>query len=248
MNERMWQSYIQTFHEHSPGITERVLVPAMAGGGNQYQWIAEAVETSPRVLDLAGGSSPIAFGTGDMHVTADLSINELALAHTRGRTCVRASANALPFADSSFDAVVCSMALMLLQPLDTALKEIRRVLRLDGLFVATRPVTRPLTGRDRRRYVQLLLALRTIRLQSPNHKALKKPGFLLAASGFNIEDLSSVRFEYSMSTDENAALMVDSLYVPTASLARRHAASRLAQRWVPDSVGIPIQRMVARKS
>lgn len=67
-------------------------------------------------------------------------------------------ASLLPLRDDSVDAVVMSMALMLVPLVDT-LAEVARVLRPGGVFVATVPTGGPLPSRDWLRYARLCLAL-----------------------------------------------------------------------------------------
>jgi len=69
----------------------------------------------------------------------DLSRGELQAAHARlgdAAKLLQARAQALPFADASFDVVTCHMALMLLHDPDTVLREIGRVLAPAGALHA----------------------------------------------------------------------------------------------------------------
>ncbi|GGY39637.1 class I SAM-dependent methyltransferase [Parvularcula lutaonensis] len=59
---------------------------------------------------------------------------------------VEARANALPFADKSFDLVVSLMSLHAEDDLPGALVEMRRVLEPDGLFIASFPAERTLSN------------------------------------------------------------------------------------------------------
>ncbi len=110
-------------------------------------------------LDLLQGASPRAIldlgaGTGLAAVemkrryrnavvtAADIAVPMLQVARGRSRfwrpiRCVEADAHALPFESASFDLVFTSLMLQWLQPPDTALSEIRRVLKPGGLLLAS---------------------------------------------------------------------------------------------------------------
>ena len=140
-----WGPYLVGYHDDRPGITEQVLSVARdADGRSPYDWLVEAVPPgSATVVDLACGSGPVArLLPGARVVGIDQSAGELAVARAVSPSAllVRARATALPVADGAADAVVSSMALMLLAPLDAVLGEVRRVLRAGGTFAATVPV------------------------------------------------------------------------------------------------------------
>jgi SAM-dependent methyltransferase len=102
------------------------------------------------ILDVASGpgepaiSIAAAVAPEGGHVTAtDLVPEMLAAAErnarARGVTNLafqHADAEALPFADAAFDAVTCRFGVMLFPNTQQALREIRRVLKPDGQFVA----------------------------------------------------------------------------------------------------------------
>ncbi|MEX1009391.1 MAG: class I SAM-dependent methyltransferase [Acidimicrobiia bacterium] len=164
-----WRPYLEAFHHQRAGVTERVLGHCVDQAGvNPHQWVAETVEPDAVVLDLACGSGPFHDLTTGPWVGMDVSSAELDQATVRGASpLVPGDAANLPFAAASFDAVVCSMALMLAQPLENVLRETTRVLRPSGQLVALLPTTRPLELGDRRRYGRLLLALRRRRSPTP---------------------------------------------------------------------------------
>jgi ubiquinone/menaquinone biosynthesis C-methylase UbiE len=54
-----WATYLAGFHARNPGISEDVLGRARSGDLTPYLWLARAV-SGARVLDLAGGSGPMA--------------------------------------------------------------------------------------------------------------------------------------------------------------------------------------------
>ncbi len=92
-----------------------------------------------RALDLGGRGAVAprlrARGVG-LVVSADLSP---AMAARAGGVTVAADEEWLPFAPESFDLVVASLSLHWANDLPGALVQIRRVLRPDGLFLATLP-------------------------------------------------------------------------------------------------------------
>jgi malonyl-CoA O-methyltransferase len=99
------------------------------------------------VLDLGAGTGIAAVEIkrrfrGAAVTAADIAAPMLEIARRRSRwwrpiRCVQADAQALPFADASFDLVFSNLMLQWLLPPDPALAEIRRVLRPGGLLLAS---------------------------------------------------------------------------------------------------------------
>lgn len=106
--------------------------------------LADVLPDKGRVLDLGCGDGATA-GTwiasnGYRHLGADISLAALCRARQRGlRVLQVGSAHVLPFADHSFDAVVCIDVLEHLFEPDAAVAEAQRVLRPRGVLVATTP-------------------------------------------------------------------------------------------------------------
>lgn len=244
------QEYLRAFHRQRPGITQAVLDQARDAGITPYQWLAKAVPATGRTLDLACGSAPVrpALPSGHRYLGADRSPQELAEALTRGASAlVRADAAALPLADGSLDTVVCSMALMILQPLDQVLAEIRRVLRPGGTLAALVPTDAGSDTRAARLLGRTLLGTRRLP-QCPNTPALRRPAGLLAAHGLRLLADETRRFAYPLRDRAAADLLLDSLYLPgltdAAQRRARHFAHAAAALRV--SAPIPIRRLLAR--
>ena len=180
-------------------------------------------------------------------VGLDSSPAELALAaHTGASPLVRALAADLPLADGAFAAVVCSMSLQILQPLDRTLREVARVLRPGGVFVALLPANAPLSFRDRIRYARLLVALRRSQLGYPNDGALAHPVPLFQSHGLDVVSDERYRFVFDMSTPTAGDTFVRSLYLPGSSSTRLQAAACVTRRWHTE-LGIPLRRIVATR-
>lgn len=96
----------------------------------------EAVARHARgcVLDLGCGDGYLMSLLPDA-IGIDASASELRLASARGLRVVRGRAEQLPFADASFDVVTSHLAFMLMDA-TAAAREIDRVLRPGGSFVA----------------------------------------------------------------------------------------------------------------
>ncbi len=96
------------------------------------------------ILDLAGGTGDIAFrlaARGAEVTVADINPAMLAVGRARaakrgiaGLTFVEANAEAMPFADHSFDAVTIAFGIRNVTDVAAALADIRRVLRWGGRF------------------------------------------------------------------------------------------------------------------
>ena len=87
------------------------------------------------LLDVAGGTGYLAAALRDMAgcvVVVDRSPGMLAVARERKLETVLASATALPFADASFDVVLCADALHHIREAEAALDEMARVLKPGG--------------------------------------------------------------------------------------------------------------------
>lgn len=145
--------FLMSTHDAIPGITENVLNSGKSSDGrSSYEILADAAGLRPgmMVVDLACGSGPLLvlisrrIGPSGHAVGIDLNRSELALAEKRlgSRGNVefrRESAGALSLPDSSTDAVLCHMALMLFQPLEPVLLEIARILHPSGILSGVLP-------------------------------------------------------------------------------------------------------------
>lgn len=129
---------------------------AMSGGLHRL-WKADLItmldpprSAQPfRLLDVAGGTGDIALsamrsgGSGATAVVCDISRDMLEVAARKvaaeGRsgqvTLVEGNAEALPFADRSFDAYTIAFGMRNVTRIDAALKEAYRVLKIGGRFL-----------------------------------------------------------------------------------------------------------------
>jgi 2-polyprenyl-3-methyl-5-hydroxy-6-metoxy-1,4-benzoquinol methylase len=137
-------------NEHSEFTGERFL-PGAPGEiwyehWHRYHFAAKLV-SGKRVLDVACGAgygSALLAQHGAEVVGADIAAE--AIAHARARYAdvprlefIAADCAALPFPDSSFDAVVSFETIEHIRNQEAFLDEVRRVLRADGLFVLSSP-------------------------------------------------------------------------------------------------------------
>ncbi|MGB6975473.1 MAG: class I SAM-dependent methyltransferase [Terracidiphilus sp.] len=110
-------------------------VHGLAGG--VLEWLG--VCAGEKVLDLGCGDGQLTLRlveAGARVQGVDASTAMAAAARARGLAVEEAKAEALPFADSSFDAVFSNAALHWVQGQDAMMCEVRRVLRPGGRFVA----------------------------------------------------------------------------------------------------------------
>ncbi len=236
-----WAGFLAGFHEDRPGITEDLLSLARVDGLTPYAWAGQAVPAGGQVLDLCCGSAPLRDHlTPTSYVGIDLSAAELARAAARGVPVVRADATRLPLADACVDAVVVSMALMLV-PLRQTLTEVGRVLRPGGVVVATLPARGPLPFGDLLRYGRLSLALRVRGHSYPNDAELAD---FPSVAGLRVVDDSARVFVLDVDTVARADLLLDALYLPEVAPDRLAAARWVVARWVGHRVAIPIRRIV----
>jgi SAM-dependent methyltransferase len=250
-SDDVWDEYLAAYHREHAGITERLLMRSRAQSiGTPYDWLRSALPPliGP-VVDLACGSAPLhpLLLSAESYVGFDLSEDELTLAARAGRgPLVRANALHLPLADSSVDAVVCSMGIMLMRPVDDALSEVARVLRPGGMFVTIRPVSTPVRISDLPLIVPLLVGLRHLP-ELPQHLGGRTFRRLLADAGMNVVDDAALRFGYPLETEADAGLVTEALYLPHVPSERRaDAARRLARRArTGTAVPVAIRRTVA---
>jgi demethylmenaquinone methyltransferase/2-methoxy-6-polyprenyl-1,4-benzoquinol methylase len=101
------------------------------------------------LLDVAGGTGDVSFrtvragGAGTRATVADINADMLGVGRERANaqalddvvTFVDANAEALPFADRSFDAVSIAFGIRNVPRIDVALADMHRVLRLGGRFL-----------------------------------------------------------------------------------------------------------------
>jgi demethylmenaquinone methyltransferase/2-methoxy-6-polyprenyl-1,4-benzoquinol methylase len=135
-------------------IFERVaprydLMNDLMSGGMHRLWKDDFVkllrpQPHEHVLDLAGGTGDIAFRIAKRGATvtvADINAGMLAVGRERAEkkgfpdmAFVEANAEAMPFADASFDAVTIAFGIRNVTDVPKALADIRRVLKWGGRF------------------------------------------------------------------------------------------------------------------
>ena len=125
------------------------LMNDLMSGGLHRLWKDEFVrllkpQPHERILDLAGGTGDIAFRIarrGAGVTVADINPGMLEVGRERaarrglqGIDFVEANAEAMPFADASFDAVTIAFGIRNVTDIPKALSDIRRVLKWGGRF------------------------------------------------------------------------------------------------------------------
>lgn len=249
-----WDSYVLAYHDANPGITEDVLTEAVdTQGRSPYEWLVEAVPVDARtVVDLACGSGPVSrLVVATRVVGVDRSVGELAeaTASVPDSLLVQARADALPLATGCADAVVVSMAMMLMCPVGPALAEAGRVLRTGGVFAATVPVRSNLRGLPPAPvFAEILTALG----QGPVDYPSALDGATLAESctlsGLTVRDDATALFTRTLEAPEEAERVVRSFYAPGAGATQVASAVeglRCRLRVAPVRIGWRIRRVVA---
>lgn len=242
-----WEPYLSSFHSERAGITEDVLEHARdTSGCTPYEWAAEPIRDAGIVIDLACGSGPMATRLAPAtYVGLDLSRAELAEAAAKSLPVAQADASRLPLGDGCVDAVVMSMALMLV-PLQPTLAEVQRVLRPGGVFVATVPHNRPMSAGDWLRYARLCLALRHLGLAYPNDEELSDASGAFSRAGLHLQTVEQRGFRCRIETPQVAHQLLASLYLPDVPPERLTAGRRVVTRWTGSGITMPIRRFVAR--
>lgn len=100
-----------------------------------------------RILDAGCGTGAILarLGGADRNVGIDLALEAISFCRTRGLQNARqGDIGALPFADDTFDAVICSSVLYheWVRDLPAVMRELNRVLRSDGVLLLNVPAFR----------------------------------------------------------------------------------------------------------
>lgn len=238
-----WATYVGEYHDANPGITESLLSDARDGAGRSpYGWLLDAVPAgTSTVVDLACGSGPVArLLPGVRVVGVDQSAAELAQA-TGLR--VQARVPALPLVDGCAGAVVTSMALMLMHPLEAVLAEVARLLRPQGTFVATVP-SRGVAGSSPL-FADLLRTLGQIGVTYPEPLDDGELAERFAAAGLTLCGDETAVFVRRAADPEEAELVVRSFYAPGAGPERVAAAVETLRGAAPVDVAYRIRRLVA---
>ncbi len=128
-----WETNSSGYERHFSDLTGQVVGPTLDAAG---------VEAGMRVLDVCTGPGMLARGAAGRGATAvGLDFAEQAVAAARQRIpeteFVQGDAQALPFEDESFDAVVCGYGIIHVPDPEAALAEMRRVLRAGGRVAAS---------------------------------------------------------------------------------------------------------------
>ena len=247
MNVVQWAEYLDEFHRERPGITEDILEHARGSREHDpYDWLLEPLDGMLPVLDVACGSAPL-WNRGTRHgwIGVDRSNGELGRAVSVGaEPLVRGDAAMLPFATGSFRSVACSMAIMLLQPFESAVAEIARVLAPGGVGVFLLPGRRPLTVSDLARYARLMVLLRRTHLAYPNDRDMARLPAALARAGLEVTGDQRRRFVVRFDSEQSVATFVRSLYLPGVTAAHVAGAIATLQRWNDGDIGVPLRRIV----
>ena len=134
-NSELWEAHADWWQREftdgvDPEYTEQIL-PIVV------EWTAG----HPLVLEVGTGEGQVAramaAANGATVVGVDPTVNQIVEAARRagGPVYARSGAELLPFADASFDAVVCCLVFEHIDAVDEALAEVARVLRPGGRFV-----------------------------------------------------------------------------------------------------------------
>ncbi len=241
-----WDAYLEAFHSKRPGITEDVLMHCLDdGGATPYDWLLDGVDRDARILDLGCGSAPTRPRLGDGWIGIDRSHEELQRAASHGRTpLIRADLGRLPVRPKSIDTVICSMALMLVEPLADALVEIRNALSPTGEVRILVPSRRPLTIRERAAHIALATSQRSA-MKFPASPMWRASHDHFHNAALTITSDERRRFIYRLDTRTAQRQFIDSWYRPSrapVNLTQHHSTTRLR----PRTIAVPLRLITAR--
>ena len=131
----MWRLIVTQSWDPQAYARNGAFVPALADG--VVEWLK--VQAGEQVLDLGCGNGQLTERLAEMGARVqgvDASAAMVKAARARGLQVDEAKAEALPYADASFDAVFSNAALHWVQDQDAMLAQVHRVLRPGGRFVA----------------------------------------------------------------------------------------------------------------
>jgi ubiquinone/menaquinone biosynthesis C-methylase UbiE len=159
------------------------------------EWVCS--RASGRTLEIAVGTGRNLGLYGDDVELVGIELSEAMLALARGRAAEldvavdlrRGDAQALDFDDASFDTVTCTISLCSIPDDAAALREVRRVLRPGGRFVAMEHVRSPsLPVRTVQRAIDPL----TVRFEGDH--VTREPLAHLRREGFRIDELERLKW------------------------------------------------------
>lgn len=224
-----WRRYLDEYHRKHPAITEEILSKSFDGeGGDPYDWLLSALpKSSNSFVDLACGSAPMAerLSARGSYLGVDRSETEVRVARERhpDLSFLEADVFELPLESCVADAVVCSMALMLFQPLEQALREISRILGPGGIMVATFPVI----GSANLKQLQFLIPT-FWRLRSVPEwpQRITERSLIRAVEGLplHVQSLDTGTFDWEISDADTARRVIEGLYLPNVSRAKKKSA------------------------
>lgn len=194
MDQARWQNYWDrksATYDREIGVLDRRVF------GDSRRWACS--RATGEVLEVAVGTGlNLAHYPAEVRLTGlDLSERMLGLARSRaaelGRevTLRQGTAHSLPFADASFDTVVCTLGLCAIPDHETATNEMVRVLRPGGRLILLDHVA---SSSRLARGVQWLLERITVPMAGEHF--LRRPVRLVEAGGLDVEQRQ--RFKLGM--------------------------------------------------
>ncbi len=233
------ERFLRAFHAGRPGVTSQ----AFARGGS-YARLAARIAPGARVLDLACGDGALLAhlderAVGPRAVGIDVSIDEL---RTLTRTA-QARAQALPFADHSFDVVACHLAFMLFDELPQVVAELERVLVPGGELLAVLGGGPTADGDDA--FHRFLAILDQGPSQAPrlgDRRARSEPGWRELMPGWQHEPFERWQLDLGGRFDEVWKVLGSSYELGTRANAIRDALRASCGEHVPCSVVMYLAR------
>lgn len=133
------QFYVDTYNRLGSLIIDEIILARLIRFLRPYR---DAVKIG-RVLDLGSGTKPFEIVYG-RYFSVAVGLDMPASVHGQSATDVLGSAMNLPFADESFDVVICTEVLEHLHDPWMAMRECARVLKPGGRIFLTTPFINPL--------------------------------------------------------------------------------------------------------
>ncbi len=241
------------YRDRVPGAIEAVLSRAYGGDHTPYEWLARSVAGSANtVLDLACGTGVMIerlAREGRTVIGLDRAWVEVEEARRRGRgPLVQGHASYLPFADGSFDAVVCSLGMAVVADRPRLIAEVARVLKPGGLFAALTPSMRPANSDDLKLVGQLARTLR-VAPKLPGITEFKSRVAFEAAGLTKAED-KRAKYHFEVKSRADAELLVAGLRGKASPDRSAAAVEFLVNRAASSGavrVPLPMRRLSAIK-